>query len=174
MYAGAIFDALRRISFTVATSSRTPRFHLCACMKSSADAGPGMRSEVGAGLDFLSQGLATRGLGFAPRSGLAGPMPNRFLVCSSDFADLSLASCFFRYSDFTAQYLGNGLAFLNGVNARLSPPQLLLVKTWLRSLLGSVATLHIFQACARAQQSGKHTQPQVPASSRHQSHPTGP
>jgi hypothetical protein len=28
-------------------------------------------------------------------------MPNRFLVCCSDLAACSLASCFFRYSDFT-------------------------------------------------------------------------
>ena len=55
-------------------------------------------------------------------------MPNRFLVCSSDFATLCLASCFFRYSDFTAQYLGNELAFLNGatrcaIRARRTPHQ---------------------------------------------------
>ena len=102
LYAGAIFDAFRRISLTVASVSPAPRFHLGACMKSSEGAGPGIRSEVGASFGRLSHVLVASGLGFAPRRGFAGPMPNRFLACCSDLAARSLASCFFRYSDFTA------------------------------------------------------------------------
>ena len=101
LYAGAIFDAFRRISLTVASVSPAPRFHLGACMKSSEGATPGIRSEVGASFGRLSHVLVASGLGFAPRSGFAGPMPNRFLACCSDLAARSLASCFFRYSDFT-------------------------------------------------------------------------
>ena len=46
LYAGAIFAALRRISLTVVSVSRASRFHLCACMKSSEEAGPGIRSRL--------------------------------------------------------------------------------------------------------------------------------
>ena len=106
LYAGAILEAFRRISFTVASVSPAPRFHLCACMKSSAAAGPGIRSEVGAVLGFLCHALAASGLGFAPRSGLAGATPNRFLVCCNSREARSLASCLFRYSDFTQPNLG--------------------------------------------------------------------
>ena len=42
LYAGAIFDAFRRISLTVASLSHAPGFHLGACMKSSEGAGPGI------------------------------------------------------------------------------------------------------------------------------------
>jgi len=48
--------------FTVAVVSSAPRFHLCACMKSSAAADPGIWSEVGAVLGFLSHALAASGL----------------------------------------------------------------------------------------------------------------
>jgi hypothetical protein len=85
-------------------------------MKSPAGAVAGMRSEVGEVLGFLSQLLATSGFGGAPRRVFTGPMRSRSLVSRSDFAALSLASCFFRYSDFTASYLGSGHAFLNGVS----------------------------------------------------------
>jgi len=101
LYAGAILDAFRRISLTVSAVSLAPRFHFGACMKSSERAGPGIRSEVGASFGRLSQVRAASGLGFAPRRGFAGPMPKRLLICCSDLAARSLASCFFRYSDFT-------------------------------------------------------------------------
>ena len=90
-------------------------------------------------------------------------MPNRFLVCSSDFADLSLASCFFRYSDFTAQYLGNGLAFLNGVTRGYIHLSCLLVKTWLAQLIrfrrNPFTFSRLVPALSRAE---RDTQPQVP------------
>jgi hypothetical protein len=70
-------------------------------MKSSEGAGPGIRSEVGASFGCLSHVRVTSGLGLAPRRGLAGPIPNRILACCSDLAARSLASCLFRYSDFT-------------------------------------------------------------------------
>ena len=70
-------------------------------MKSPAGAAPGIRSEVGASFGRLSHVRVASGLGFAPSSGLAGPMLNRFLVCCSDLAARSLASRVFRYSDFT-------------------------------------------------------------------------
>src|SRR5262245_60116998 len=53
---------LRRFFFTVAVVSSAPRFHLCAYMKSSAAADPGIWSEVGAVLGFLSHALAASGL----------------------------------------------------------------------------------------------------------------
>lgn len=81
--------------------SLMPRFHLWACMKSSAGATPGIWSDVGAVLGVLFHALATSGLGCAPRSGFDGRMPNRFLVCLSDLAASSFAFCLFRYSDFT-------------------------------------------------------------------------
>ena len=85
-----------------------------------------MQSEVGGSLAFLSQGLATRGLGFAPQSGCTGPTPSRSLVFRSDFAALSLASCFFRYSDFTLFNLATGHRLLNrfGGADRTHLPQL--------------------------------------------------
>jgi len=58
-----------------------PPLPLMGMHKSFAGAEPGIRSEVGAGLAFRRQVSATSGLGFAPRSGLGGPMPNRFFVC---------------------------------------------------------------------------------------------
>src|SRR6478752_3633787 len=94
------FDAFRRISFTVASVSLACRFHLCACIKSPAGAGPDIRSDVGAGVGFLSHVLPTSGSGVAPRRGLGGPTPSRFLVSCKSFDARSLASCFLRYSDF--------------------------------------------------------------------------
>src|SRR4029079_2424658 len=95
-----MFDALRRISFPVAAVSRACRFHLWAYIKSPAGGGPGIRSDVGAGLVLLCHELATSGSGGAPRRGLGGPMPSRFLVCCNSFDARSLASSFLRYSDF--------------------------------------------------------------------------
>jgi len=93
---------LRRLpaNFLYRSLVLSPLFHLWACMKSLACAGPGMRSEVGAGFAFRCHVFATSGLGVAPRSGSAGPMPDRFFVCCSEWKTRSLASRFFRYSDF--------------------------------------------------------------------------
>ena len=101
LYAGAIFDALRRISLTVASVSRAPALPLGRMHEVFGGSRTRNRSEVGASFGRLSHAGSASGLGFAPRRGLAGPRPNRFLVCSSDLAARSLASCFFRYSDFT-------------------------------------------------------------------------
>ena len=76
-----MFEAFRRISFTVATFSRTPLFHLCACMSHPAGAEAGIWSEVGAVLGLLSQAFATSGLCIAPLSGFGALTPNRFLIC---------------------------------------------------------------------------------------------
>ena len=79
LYAGAIFDAFRRISLTVASVSPAPRFHLGACMKSSEGATPGIRSEVGASFGRLSHVLVASGTGLCAAKRFCRPYAQSLL-----------------------------------------------------------------------------------------------
>ena len=68
------------ISLIVAVVSSTPRFHLCACRRSLAETGPGIRSEVGTNSGALRFEVASRGLGVTPLNGPGSLRPRRFLV----------------------------------------------------------------------------------------------
>lgn len=96
MKAGPIRVALRRISATVEGDSSAPRFHLWEWIRSLTGVAPGMRSEVGAALGFLTQPSVTRGLRTAPFNlPSEGRIPSLRFVFSNAWEVLLRASRFF-------------------------------------------------------------------------------